>query len=131
MVLTHPHPDHIGAVRAIQAATNCRIAAHPAERAWIEDVVLQNRERPVPGFSILVGGSVRLDCELTEGGSINSEDTEVGELRVFHTPGHSPGSISLSLPNEGVLFSGDAIPVTADLPVYDDAPASIRRSSDS
>ena len=48
VILTHSHPDHIGAARAIQQATTCSIAAHPAERAWIEDVELQNRERPVP-----------------------------------------------------------------------------------
>jgi hypothetical protein len=44
---------------------------------------------------------------------------------VFHTPGHSKGSISLFLQREGVLFSGDAVPVTGDLPVYDDAAASV------
>ena len=47
-------------------------------------------------------------------------------MQVFHTPGHSPGSISLFLHSEGVLFSGDAIPVAGDLPVYDDALASVQ-----
>lgn len=126
IILTHSHPDHIGAARAIQGATGCSIAAHPAERAWIEDVELQNRERPVPGFATLVGGPVQLDFELVDGDSIETDETRTGEMQVFHTPGHSAGSISLFMHSEGALFSGDVIPVTGDLPVYDDALASVR-----
>jgi glyoxylase-like metal-dependent hydrolase (beta-lactamase superfamily II) len=33
IILTHSHPDHIGAARAIKQLTGCSIAAHPAERA--------------------------------------------------------------------------------------------------
>ena len=88
VILTHSHPDHIGAARAIQQATGCSIAAHAAERAWIEDVELQNRERPVPGFATLVGGPVQVDRELADGDSINPNETREGEMQVFHTPGH-------------------------------------------
>lgn len=123
--LTHSHPDHIGAAKAIRDATGCSVAAHPAERAWIEDVERQNRERPVPGFATLVGGSVPVAFDLVDGTSIETDDTRACELRVIHTPGHSPGSISYFLHNEGVLFSGDAVPVAGDLPVYDDAVASV------
>jgi glyoxylase-like metal-dependent hydrolase (beta-lactamase superfamily II) len=126
IILTHSHPDHIGAARAIRQATGCTVAAHPAERAWIEDVELQNRERPVPGFSTLIGGSVQLDYELADGDSIEPDETRTGEMLVFHTPGHSPGSISLLMHSEGALFSGDVIPIVGDLPVYDDALASMR-----
>jgi hydroxyacylglutathione hydrolase len=62
--------------------------AHLAEREWIEDVNLQNRERPVPGFFTLVGGSVQLDHELADGDIIDPDGTEEYELQVFHTPGH-------------------------------------------
>jgi hydroxyacylglutathione hydrolase len=126
IVLTHSHPDHIGAARAIRSATGCSIAAHPAERAWIEDVERQNRERPVPGFAALVGGSVPLDLELDDGDSIEPDETRAGVMQVIHAPGHSAGSIALFLHNEGALFAGDAIPVTGDLPVYDDFPASVQ-----
>ena len=126
IILTHSHPDHIGSARAIQQKTGCSIAAHPAERAWIEDVNLQNRERPVPGFATLVGGSVNIDHELKDGDSIEPDETREGEMQVFSTPGHSVGSISLFLHNEGALFSGDAIPVPGDLPVYDDVLLSVR-----
>ncbi len=125
-ILTHSHPDHIGAARAIQHATFCGVAAHPAERAWIEDVELQNRERPVPGFATLVGGNVQLDFELVDGDSVETDETRTGEMQVIHTPGHSAGSISLFLHSEGALFTGDAVPVAGDLPVYDDAVASMQ-----
>ena len=124
IILTHAHPDHIGAARAIQQLTGCGIAAHPAERAWIEDVDLQNRERPVPGFATLVGGSVPVDHELVDGDTIESDENRGSEILVFHTPGHSKGSISLFLHSEGALFCGDAVPVAGDLPIYDDAAAS-------
>jgi glyoxylase-like metal-dependent hydrolase (beta-lactamase superfamily II) len=123
VVLTHAHPDHIGAARAIRQATGCSIAAHPAERAWIGDVELQKRERPVPGFATLVSGPVHVDRELTDGDCIGSG---AAALEVVHTPGHSLGSISLFMKGEGALFSGDAIPVAGDLPVYDDAHASMQ-----
>jgi glyoxylase-like metal-dependent hydrolase (beta-lactamase superfamily II) len=126
IILTHSHPDHIGSARAIQRKSGCSIAAHPAERAWIEDVDLQNRERPVPGFTTLVGGSVNIDHELNDGDSIEPDDTREGEMQVFFTPGHSAGSISLFMHNEGALFSGDAIPIPGEMPVYDDALFSVR-----
>ena len=126
IILTHSHPDHIGAARAIQQQTGCSIVAHPAERAWIEDVDLQNRERPVPGFDALVSGSVSVDHELVDGDSIEPDDNRGSEFLVFHTPGHSKGSISLFLHSEGALFCGDAIPVPGDIPIYEDAAASAR-----
>lgn len=126
IILTHSHPDHIGAAKAIQKATGCSVMAYPAERAWIEDVDLQSQQRPVPGFSTLVGGSVQLDHELADGDVIDPDGTEEYELQVFHTPGHSAGSISLLVQGEGALFCGDAVPVEGDIPVYDDAKESAR-----
>ncbi|MFA4850480.1 MAG: MBL fold metallo-hydrolase [Methanoregula sp.] len=126
LILTHSHPDHIGAARAIREATGCSVAAHLAERAWIEDVERQNRERPVPGFAKLVGGPVPLDFELDGGVTIDIDGTREYEIEVMHTPGHSAGSVSLFLPGQGALFSGDVIPVAGDLPVYDDAVGSVR-----
>ncbi len=125
VILTHSHPDHIGSVRAIREATRCSVAAHPAERAWIEDVERQNLERPVPGFATLVGGSVSIDYELESGLTIDTDGTREYDLEVIHTPGHSAGSIALFMPGQGALFSGDVIPVTGDLPVYDDAGGSV------
>jgi hydroxyacylglutathione hydrolase len=126
IILTHSHPDHIGAAAAIQRLTRCSVAAHPAERPWIEDVELQNRERPVPGFATLVGGPLLVDHELVDGDTIEPDETRAGEMLVFHTPGHSRGSISLFLHREGALFSGDAVPVAGEIPIFDDAVESVK-----
>ncbi|MDD4093267.1 MAG: MBL fold metallo-hydrolase, partial [Methanothrix sp.] len=56
LILTHAHPDHIGSAAAIKSMTGCIVHAHASERAWIEDINLQARDRPVPGFFDLVGG---------------------------------------------------------------------------
>lgn len=125
IILTHAHPDHIGAAMKIQKKTGSKIAVHQADKAWIEDIDLQNRERPVPGFSTLVGGPVRGDLELSDGEILVLDETRNMTIQVLHTPGHSPGSVSLFMPDEGLLFSGDAIPVPGDLPVYDDALSSV------
>jgi len=123
LILTHSHPDHIGSAKAIKEASGCAIAAHAAEKAWIEDADLQSRERPVPGFHSLVEGSVKVDRVLKEGDILDLDDG-LG-LAVIHTPGHSEGSISLWLSEEGVLFSGDAIPLPGEMPIYDDPLASV------
>ena len=124
IVQTHSHPDHIGATRIIKAETGCSVAVHPSEREWVEDVERQYRERPVPGFHSLVAGPVGVNRILEDGDII---DLGCGlKLQVIHTPGHSRGSISLLLLGYNVLFSGDAVPVPGELPIYEDVAASVK-----
>jgi hypothetical protein len=47
-------------------------------------------------------------------------------IRVFETPGHSLGSISLFSKEEGALFTGDAVPAAGTIPIYVDPEASIQ-----
>jgi glyoxylase-like metal-dependent hydrolase (beta-lactamase superfamily II) len=124
LILTHAHPDHIGAAAAIKGISSCTVAAHAAEKAWIEDVDLQAKERPVPGFFSLVGGSVKVDQTLQEGDILHLESGLT--LQILHTPGHSPGSLSLWLAEDCALFSADAIPIAGDMPIYLDILASVR-----
>ena len=124
IVQTHAHLDHIGATRALKEATGCIVAAHPDDMAWIEDLDLQYKERPIPNFQSLVGGSVAVDCILEDGDVIDLGNGL--RLEVLHTPGHSNGSISLVLHADRALFSGDAIPLAGDLPIYDDVLASVK-----
>jgi glyoxylase-like metal-dependent hydrolase (beta-lactamase superfamily II) len=124
LILTHAHPDHIGSAAAIKRITGCTVAAHASERAWIEDVALQAKERPVPGFFDLVGGSVEVDRALEEGDLLHLDGCP--DLRVLHTPGHSCGSISLWMAEEGALITADAIPIAGEMPIYQDILASVR-----
>ncbi|MFZ2472179.1 MAG: MBL fold metallo-hydrolase [Methanothrix sp.] len=124
LILTHAHPDHIGAAAAIKRICGCTVAAHAAEKAWIEDVKLQAKERPVPGFFSLVGGSVQVDQTLQEGDILHLAGGLT--LQVLHTPGHSPGSISLWLAEDNALFTADAVPIAGDMPIYQDILASVR-----
>ncbi|HTX43859.1 MAG TPA: MBL fold metallo-hydrolase, partial [Methanocella sp.] len=123
-ILTHSHPDHIGGAAEIRRLTGCSMSAHGAEKPWIEDVGLQYKERPVPGFHTIVGGPVSVDRVLEDGDVLELEDGL--HLEVFHTPGHSKGSVSLLLREEMALFSGDVIPLASDAPIYDDAVESVR-----
>jgi glyoxylase-like metal-dependent hydrolase (beta-lactamase superfamily II) len=123
LILTHSHPDHIGAAEAIQRKTGCAVAAHGGESSWIEDVELQSRDRPVPGFHELVGGSVKVDRILNDGEILDLGDRL--KLQILHTPGHSKGSISLLFQQDQVLFSGDALPLPGDIPIYEDALLSV------
>jgi hydroxyacylglutathione hydrolase len=123
LVLSHSHPDHIGAAPEIIAASGCEVIAHPAERRWIEDPAVQKDERPVAGFDNLVSGPVRVDTFVSDGDTIEMGDLD---LRVVHTPGHSPGSITLWSASDRTALTGDAVPVPGDLPIYDDAHATLR-----
>jgi len=123
LILTHSHPDHIGAARAIKSISGCTVAAHAAEKSWVEDVELQERERPVPGFKTLVAGSVHVDQTLQDGDIL---DLDYVSMQVLHTPGHSSGSICLWLPEVGALFSADAVPIPGSMPIYQDILASVR-----
>lgn len=123
LILTHSHPDHVGAAQEIQRRSGCRVLAHVAEQSWIEDVNRQEQERPVPGFQTLVGGSVAVD-QLLYGDEFIQVDDE-SALEVIPTPGHSAGSISLWSPAERVLFTGDAVLVPGDMPIFDDYAAAV------
>jgi glyoxylase-like metal-dependent hydrolase (beta-lactamase superfamily II) len=117
LILSHSHPDHLGSARAVKDATGCLIWAHANERRWIENTQQQFQDRPVPGFHQLVGGPVPVDRLLRDG-----ENVELGRdvsCTVIHTPGHSAGSISLQFAGDKALFTGDALPLPGDLPIYE------------
>ncbi len=106
LILTHSHPDHIGAAKSIKNQTSCTIFAHKNAQNWIEDTEQQFNERPVPGFQTLVEGSVDVD-RLVDGGEILTLEKDI-ICKIIHTPGHSKGSIAI-LTAEGDLFCGDLL----------------------
>ena len=124
LILSHSHPDHIGSAMTIRKLTGCSVLASPLEKDWIEDTEKQKLARPVPGFDALVEGPVNVDGFLEEDQLLELDD-EV-QCRVISTPGHSRGSISLFFAGQKLLFTGDALPLPGDLPIYEDIAASLR-----
>jgi len=124
IVQTHSHPDHIGLSGEIKRMSNCTVAIHAAEKAWIEDIELQVRMRPTLTFRAFVQQSVAVDRELRDGETLDWE--EGLSLQVIHTPGHSSGHVAIFLPRDGALFTGDGVPPYGGVPIYEDIRESIR-----
>ena len=99
IMCTHAHPDHIEAVQLFKEFP-ALMSLHYKEWQFIKS--MDKYTRASIGIN---SASVTPDFFLKEGDiSINGLD-----LKVFHTPGHSPGSVSLYLPDQKLLFSGDLV----------------------
>lgn len=117
LVLSHAHPDHIGSAAKIKELTGCKVLAHKAEQEWIENIEIQNQQRPVPGFFNLVNRSVKVDELLNDGQLIQIAGGPL--LKIIHSPGHSKGSVNIEFVNEKMLFTADSVPLKNDIPNYD------------
>ncbi|MGW4069588.1 MBL fold metallo-hydrolase [Nocardia grenadensis] len=89
VVCTHAHNDHVTVAPTLSAATGAPIFLHP------DDDVLWQQTHPGVEYRPLADGEV-----FRVGGA---------ELRVLHTPGHSPGSCCLYFGASGEVFSGDTL----------------------
>jgi hydroxyacylglutathione hydrolase len=83
VLLTHAHPDHVGALEAVRQATGVPVGIHPADAE-----------------------AFGLECDFP---LLDSAEVEIGPdlLTVVHVPGHTPGSVCLRLGRQTVV--GDAI----------------------
>ncbi|MBY6349980.1 MBL fold metallo-hydrolase [Rhodococcoides corynebacterioides] len=89
VICTHGHNDHVTVAPELARRLDAPILLHPA------DDVLWEQTHPGVGHR-----------ELADGDRIAVAGTTV---QVLHTPGHSPGSSCLYLPEAGELFSGDTL----------------------
>jgi hydroxyacylglutathione hydrolase len=102
VVLTHAHVDHIAGVgEVLREFPGTPVLVHQAEAAWLND--------PVLNLSAMMGMSVTApgpDGPLRDG-----EELELAgsRWRIMHTPGHSPGGVTLYHAPSGQALVGDLI----------------------
>jgi glyoxylase-like metal-dependent hydrolase (beta-lactamase superfamily II) len=99
IICTHGHPDHLEAVQLFKGE-KALFALHETEWQWIDTVGRQMSA----AFGIDMD-AIRPDFFLREG-DLSLHDLE---FKVYHTPGHSPGSVCLYLTDPKVLFTGDLV----------------------
>jgi hydroxyacylglutathione hydrolase len=90
VILTHSHPDHCEAAMSLREETNALVALHEADE---------------PAYEMLGG---KVDIFLGEG-SLELGPQKSTKLRIHHSPGHTPGHITVYWPLQKVLIAGDCI----------------------
>jgi glyoxylase-like metal-dependent hydrolase (beta-lactamase superfamily II) len=101
IINTHGHFDHVDANQALKDATGADIAIHSADAAMIH--------QPSPEALFFTGG--RLNTSYADIILQENDILQFGKyrLKVLHTPGHTPGGISLLLEGEPTVYVGDLL----------------------
>lgn len=115
IILTHHHIDHRGSARSLKKLTGAKIAAHIEDIPFIEgkkhsydgQIIWWYKFQFFITELIFQKETVTVDVELRNGDKVNG-------LVVYHTPGHTEGSISLLHENKKLLFCGDTFPYTLE-----------------
>jgi glyoxylase-like metal-dependent hydrolase (beta-lactamase superfamily II) len=113
VVLTHYHGDHAGGLKELAEATGARVAVHCQEAEIIQGKLplpnpFQNTllaRVSTPFLPLFHSPPVTVDYALQDGDVL----PYAGEVQVVHSPGHTPGSISLYLPEKRIIIVGDAL----------------------
>ncbi len=103
ILLTHGHFDHFGAAEDLRERLHAPIFVYHGEKEYLSDPFLNlsaNSGRPltIPHFE-----------ELNDGEIIRLKENSNFYLRVIHTPGHTPGSVTYYSPEEKAAFVGDLL----------------------
>src|SRR5918998_251162 len=101
ILLTHTHFDHVGAVAPVATATGAEVWVPRIEKPVLADIM---SFVPWPGF----GPYESWDAEHTVAGGEHLALAGF-DIDVLFTPGHSPGHVTFSIPDERVVFSGDVL----------------------
>jgi glyoxylase-like metal-dependent hydrolase (beta-lactamase superfamily II) len=120
IILTHVHPDHIEAANEIKKLTGAKIFSYWSEAAYLAQNPKYEGPPSHDGYlSLLQKFGVNMEDIIKKFGpmhlepiivdeQLNDNDTIVGtNLQVIHTPGHTPGHISLFHRKYGIVFGAD------------------------
>ena len=99
IILTHGHIDHIMAVDVVKEATGAQILIHREDAPMLVD-----GKRNLSYFMGSLKNYSAADVLLKDGDTIKVGNLEI---KVLHTPGHTPGGICLVV--EGKIISGDTL----------------------
>lgn len=98
VICTHAHPDHIEAIKQLKG-TEALLALHVKE--W---ELVRSMKHYISAFGMKLD-DVMPDFFLKEGELVVNGTN----LMILHTPGHSPGSINIYMPENKTLITGDVI----------------------
>ena len=109
IINTHGHFDHVSANGKMKDATDADILIHPLDAPMLESL-----SSNAAFFGISVENSPPCDQTLEEGDTVSFGDIT---LSVIHTPGHTPGGISLI--QTGLFLLGTRfLPVPSAAPIF-------------
>ena len=124
MLLTHLHPDHSGSIRRLAEDWGQAAYVHPDElplaSGYLPEYAIPLDRWVVPIIRLLpkkAQTKIAGDANLTD--VVRPLDLRSGlpglpDWEAIHTPGHTPGHLSLYRSSDGVLITGDTV-VTVDL----------------
>ena len=101
IVITHAHIDHIGGAAKLKAATGAPVYMHDGDAVIYDHLELQAAWLGVP-----TPERTGIDTPARDGDRVCAAGIE---FTLFHTPGHTPGSICLWMPGEKKLIAGDTL----------------------
>ena len=121
IILTHLHPDHVEATNALRRKTGAKIYSHWIEAMYLSHELEYNGPPDKNAFEhVLKVMGTSIDKVTKKFGNINvgpividrllkDGDTIGNTLQVIHTPGHTPGHISLYDKDRRILIGGDIL----------------------
>ncbi|GAA1986348.1 MBL fold metallo-hydrolase [Catenulispora subtropica] len=90
ILCTHAHNDHINAAPDLADRTGAPVLLHPDDRVlWKQTHVEDDPDDDLPDGAVLEVAGI--------------------EIRVLHTPGHTPGGVCLYAPALSTVFTGDTL----------------------